>query len=126
MRLVELQDRMTYDGMRAQLGRTVEVLVSQGEGRKDAPGRLTGRARDNRLVHLAPAAGVRPGDVVTTVVTAAGPHYLVADGALLSHRRTAAGDASEAGRTPSTPGVMLGLPGVGVPAPLPVATGCSA
>jgi tRNA-2-methylthio-N6-dimethylallyladenosine synthase len=66
------------------------------------------------------------------VVTAAGPHYLVADGALLSHRRTAAGDASEAGRTPSTPGVMpsaspveLGLPTVGVPASLPAATGCA-
>jgi tRNA-2-methylthio-N6-dimethylallyladenosine synthase len=28
--LVALQDRMTYDGMRAQVGRTVEVLVSRG------------------------------------------------------------------------------------------------
>ena len=64
------------------MGRTVEVLVSVGEGRKDTGGRLTGRARDNRLVHLAPATGVRPGDVVETVVTRAGPHYLVADGAL--------------------------------------------
>jgi tRNA-2-methylthio-N6-dimethylallyladenosine synthase len=124
-RLVALQDRMTYDGMRAQVGRTVEVLVSAGEGRKDGPGSLTGRARDNRLVHLAPAAGVRPGDVVETVVTRAGPHYLVADGPLLSHRRTAAGDAGEAGRTPSTPGVLLGLPSVGVPAPLPVTSGCA-
>ncbi len=124
-RLVELQDRMTYDGMRAQVGRTVEVLVSAGEGRKDGPGSLTGRARDNRLVHLAAAEGVRPGDVVETVVTKAGPHYLLADGPLLGHRRTAAGDASGAGRTPSTPGVLLGLPTVGVPAPLPVSTGCA-
>jgi tRNA-2-methylthio-N6-dimethylallyladenosine synthase len=126
-RLVALQDRITYDGMRAQVGRTVEVLVSQGEGRKDAPGALTGRARDNRLVHLSPAEGVRPGDVVTTEVTKAGPHYLVADGPLLSHRRTGAGDAWEAGRTPSTPAtrVSLGLPAVGVPAPLPAQTGCS-
>jgi tRNA-2-methylthio-N6-dimethylallyladenosine synthase len=124
-RLVALQDQITYDGMRAQVGRAVEVLVSQGEGRKDAPGHLTGRARDNRLVHLAPADGVRPGDVVQTVVTKAGPHYLVADGPLLRHRRTAAGDASAAGRSPSTPGVLLGLPTVGVPAPLPVAAGCA-
>ena len=71
-----------------------------------------------------PAEGVRPGDVVTTVVTSAGPHYLVADGALLSHRRTRAGDAHEAGTRPTTPGVSLGMPQVGVPAPLAPAGGC--
>ena len=123
-RLVALQDRLSYEGMQAQVGRTLEVLVSSGEGRKDGPGRLTGRARDNRLVHLAGAPGVRPGDVVTTVATKAGPHYLVADGALLSHRRTPAGDAWEAGRTPVTPGVSLGMPSVGPPAPLPAITTC--
>ena len=125
-RLVELQDRMTYAGMQAQVGRPVEVLVA-APGKKDAPGRLTGRARDNRLVHLAAAPGVRPGDVVTTVVTGAGPHYLHAEGPLLSHRRTLAGDASSLGRTPSTPatpGVSLGMPAVGRPDPLPLVTGC--
>jgi tRNA-2-methylthio-N6-dimethylallyladenosine synthase len=116
-RLVALQERISYEGMQSQVGRTVEVLVSSGEGRKDTPGRLTGRARDNRLVHLAPAAGVRPGDLVETVVTRAAPHYLFADAEPRSHRRTAAGDAFEAGRRPSTPGVSLGLPTVGVPAP---------
>ncbi len=36
-------------------GREVEVLVAEGEGRKDgATHRLSGRARDNRLVHFAP------------------------------------------------------------------------
>jgi tRNA-2-methylthio-N6-dimethylallyladenosine synthase len=123
-RLVALQDRLSYEGMSAQVGRTVEVLVSQGEGRKDTPGRLTGRARDNRLVHLAGAPGVRPGDVVTTVVTQAGPHYLVADGPLLSHRATPAGDAWEVGRAPRTAGVSLGMPGVGAPPPLPVGNAC--
>ena len=123
-RLVELQDRIGHEGMQCQVGRSVEVLVSQGEGRKDTEGRLTGRARDNRLVHLAAAAGVRPGDVVETVVTRAGPHYLVADGALVSHRRTLAGDAWEAGRLPTTPGVSLGMPSLGRPAPLPVTSAC--
>jgi tRNA-2-methylthio-N6-dimethylallyladenosine synthase len=123
-RLVELQDRIGFEGMQSQVGRTAEVLVSQGEGRKDTEGRLTGRARDNRLVHLAGAAGVRPGDVVETVVTRAGPHYLVADGGLVSHRRTAAGDAWEAGRLPTTPGVSLGMPSMGAPAPLPVTAAC--
>jgi len=122
-RLVELQDRMTYDGMRAQVGRTVEVLLGDA-GRKDGPGRLTGRARDNRLVHLAPTPAVRPGDVVTTVVTAAGPHYLLAEGPLLSHRRTRAGDAWDAARSTATVGVPLGMPGVGVPALVPAAAGC--
>jgi tRNA-2-methylthio-N6-dimethylallyladenosine synthase len=68
--------------------------------------------------------GVRPGDVVETVVTGAAPHYLRADGPLLSHRRTTAGDASEAGRTPTTPGVSLGMPGIGAPPPLEAAPAC--
>ncbi|MCY7364460.1 MAG: MiaB/RimO family radical SAM methylthiotransferase, partial [Frankiaceae bacterium] len=123
-RLVALQDRLSYDGMQAQVGRAVEVLVSAGEGRKDTGDRLTGRARDNRLVHLAGAPGVRPGDVVETVISKAGPHYLVADGALLSHRRTTAGDGWEAGRTPSTPGVDLGMPGIGAPPVLAPVSAC--
>jgi tRNA-2-methylthio-N6-dimethylallyladenosine synthase len=112
-RLVALQDQIGYDGMLAQVGSRVEVLLSAGEGRKDGPDRMTGRARDNRLVHLARVDGCRPGDVVETVVTGAAPHYLLADGPLLSHRRTRAGDLHEAGqapRTPATPGVSLGKP----------------
>src|SRR5947209_13786174 len=116
-RLVALQEEISWAENRALVGRTVELLVAAGEGSKDAQrGRLSGRARDGRLVHFASAAGVRPGDVVETVVTDAKPHFLVADGALLSHRRTRAGDAVEAGRTPSTPGILLGMPRVGVPA----------
>ena len=46
-------------------GREVEVLVAPGEGRKDgATARLSGRARDNRLVHFAVPEGAerpRPG-----------------------------------------------------------------
>ena len=114
-RLVALQDQITYDGMRAQIGTTVEVLLSQGEGRKDGPDQMTGRARDNRLVHLPRIEHCRPGDVVEVTVSGAAPHYLRADGPLLSHRATAAGDSWAAGRAPRTPGVMLGLPSVGVP-----------
>jgi tRNA-2-methylthio-N6-dimethylallyladenosine synthase len=115
-RLAALQDAITYDGMQAQVGSTAEVLVSEGEGRKDGPDRMTGRARDNRLVHLTRVDGVRAGDLVETVVTGAAPHYLLADGPLLSHRRTTAGDAWAAGRAPRTPGVSLGMPRVGAPA----------
>jgi tRNA-2-methylthio-N6-dimethylallyladenosine synthase len=77
------------------IGREVEVLVADGEGRKDnATHRMSGRARDNRLIHFAPAdPAPRPGDVVTTVVTAAAPHYLLADGAPAEVRRARGGEA---------------------------------
>ena len=80
-RAAGIKDPSTYAGMLGQVGRSVEVLVSKGEGRKE---RMTGRARDNRLVHLATVEGVRPGDIVETVVTGAAPHYLLADGPLRS------------------------------------------
>jgi tRNA-2-methylthio-N6-dimethylallyladenosine synthase len=118
-RLTALQDRITFEGMQEQVGTSVEVLLSQGDGRshKNRPERMTGRARDNRLVHLALVDGARPGDVVETVVSGAAPHYLLADGPLLSHRRTRAGDLYEAGTTTvRTPGVALGMPTIGVPA----------
>jgi tRNA-2-methylthio-N6-dimethylallyladenosine synthase len=53
-RLLALQERISGEESRAQIGRTLEVLVSEGAGRKDgATHRLSGRARDNRLVHFA-------------------------------------------------------------------------
>jgi tRNA-2-methylthio-N6-dimethylallyladenosine synthase len=125
LRLTALQDEISWAENRAIVGRRVELLVAAGEGSKDAAtGRLSGRARDGRLMHFTAADGVRPGDVVETVVTDAKPHFLVADGALLSHRRTRAGDASEAGLKPSTPGILLGMPKLGVPPALAPAGGC--
>jgi tRNA-2-methylthio-N6-dimethylallyladenosine synthase len=116
-RLTALQDEISWAENTALVGTTVELLVSAGEGSKDAArGRMTGRGRDGRLVHFTAAGGVRPGDVVHTVLTAAAPHHLVADGPLRAHRRTRAGDASEAGTRPTTPGVLLGMPRVGAPA----------
>jgi tRNA-2-methylthio-N6-dimethylallyladenosine synthase len=85
---------------------------------------MSGRARDGRLVHFTPqGADIRPGDIVTTTVTDAAPHHLIADGTVCSHRRTRAGDAHEAGRRPQ--GVGLGMPAVGVPASQPAASGCA-
>ncbi len=116
-------------GNQRQLGRVVEVLVAAGEGRKDAATeRLSGRARDGRLIHFSPQGStgpIRPGDVVTTVPDYAAPHFLVADNPVLSHRRTSAGDRAELGLRPLTPGVGLGLPGFGRPEPAPVAAGCA-
>ncbi|MEU4802457.1 tRNA (N6-isopentenyl adenosine(37)-C2)-methylthiotransferase MiaB [Actinosynnema sp. NPDC023587] len=124
-RLVTLVNELAWEQNTLQVGRVVELLVASGEGRKDAEThRMSGRARDGRLVHFAPGdARIRPGDVVETVVTYAAPHNLIADGAILSHRRTKAGDRSEAGIKPKTPGVTLGLPKFGTPEPLPAAVG---
>jgi tRNA-2-methylthio-N6-dimethylallyladenosine synthase len=113
-RLVALLEELTWAENKRLVGSTVEVLVAVGEGRKDgATGRLSGRARDGRLVHFNRGdLAIRPGDIVEATVTYAAPHHLNADGPLVSHRRTRAGDASE---TPRTPGVPLGMPTVGAP-----------
>ncbi|MFN8080362.1 MAG: tRNA (N6-isopentenyl adenosine(37)-C2)-methylthiotransferase MiaB [Kineosporiaceae bacterium] len=118
-RLVALQEEISWAENRAQEQRVLDVLVAEGEGRKDqATARLSGRAPDGRLVHFAlPPAGVtgarvrpRPGDVVTVQVTYGAPHHLVADGVLAGGpfevRRTRAGDAwaerAAATRSPAT------------------------
>jgi len=113
-RLVALVNDISWAENLKQAGRIVEVLVAEGEGRKDdRTERLSGRAPDNRLVHVAvdPAVGVpRPGDVVTAEITYAAPHHLVAD-RVLAVRRTRAGDVAERASAP-LPGVLLGLPTV--------------
>ena len=118
-RLVALVNDTAWDENKQLVGRTVELMVAEGEGRKDAAThRLSGRGPDNRLVHFDPvgAEGVRPGDMVTVEVTRAAPHHLVADGGVLAVRRTRSGDAWEA-RTaaPTAPVVGLGMPAVGAP-----------
>jgi tRNA-2-methylthio-N6-dimethylallyladenosine synthase len=131
-RLVALQDEMSWAENRSIEGREVEVLVATGEGRKDTETtRLSGRARDNRLVHFAVpegAAAPRPGDFVSVGVTYGAPHHLIADAALdggtYEVRRSPGGDAWEAlqananGGAVVKPAVALGMPGVGIPAPV--------
>jgi tRNA-2-methylthio-N6-dimethylallyladenosine synthase len=127
-RLLALQEQVSWDENKRLLGRTVEVLVSTGEGRKDgATARLSGRAPDNRLVHLTvpdSASVPRPGDVVRVTVSHAAPHHLVADPAGVGDyelRRTRAGDAWDrreaascgvpaAASGPAGRAVALGLP----------------
>ena len=127
-RLVALQEEISWAGNRAQEGRELEVLVSTGEGRKDGvTRRLSGRARDGRLVHFAPGSdAVRPGDMVTVRIDYGAPHHLLAADGVRSHRRTRAGDAHEAGLRPGGAPTALGLPSFGTPAPLePAVSGCS-
>ncbi|MFC7492708.1 MULTISPECIES: tRNA (N6-isopentenyl adenosine(37)-C2)-methylthiotransferase MiaB [unclassified Nocardioides] len=136
-RLVALVNEIAWEENKALVGRRVELMVAEGEGRKDAEThRLSGRGPDNRLVHFAwnpvveegrsPVSKPRPGDMVTVEITYAAPHHLVADGVVIDVRRTRSGDAWEArNAAPSTgAGVALGMPSVGVPAPLPDAPAC--
>ncbi|HEY7047727.1 MAG TPA: tRNA (N6-isopentenyl adenosine(37)-C2)-methylthiotransferase MiaB [Jatrophihabitantaceae bacterium] len=107
-RLIELQDEISWDANRALVGRSVEVLVATGEGRKDAAtGRVSGRARDGRLVHVAGTAA--PGDLITSTITYAAPHHLVADAGIGSHRpwRGSASDATV--HQPARPLLTIGL-----------------
>ena len=126
-RLVALVDEIAWEENKRLVGRRVELMVAEGEGRKDAATRrLSGRGPDNRLVHFAPPsdASVRPGDMVTVEVTYAAPHHLVADGPVLDVRRTRAGDAWEARSAAPSSTVGLGMPSLGAPAPLPEAPAC--
>ena len=115
-RLVELVGDIAWRENLAQVGRTVEVLFADGEGRKDAAtSRMSGRARDNRLVHVAvpddPALRPRPGDFAETVVTYAAPHHLNADaGADVAAPHAGRGRLGRAARP--TPGFAGGQPRV--------------
>jgi tRNA-2-methylthio-N6-dimethylallyladenosine synthase len=151
-RLVAVQEEISWAENRKLVGSEVELLVAEGEGRKDeATHRMSGRARDNRLVHFAVGeAGLyerpRPGDLVTAEITYGAPHHLVADAgdggsAVRVLRRLRSGDAWEARNAPDgvsgtgegmgakpgmggKPAVSLGMPSVGAPAPLPAASVC--
>jgi tRNA-2-methylthio-N6-dimethylallyladenosine synthase len=122
-RLVDVVNEIAWAENSALVGRRLEVLVAEGEGRKDATTqRLSGRARDNRLVHFTPdpAVAVRPGDLVEVEVTHGAPHHLVSDFPVTAVRRTRAGDAWEARTLPPTGptddrAVLLGMPSVSRP-----------
>ncbi|MHB8340366.1 MAG: tRNA (N6-isopentenyl adenosine(37)-C2)-methylthiotransferase MiaB [Mycobacteriales bacterium] len=104
-RLVETQEAISFAGNLAQIGRFAEVLIAAGEGRKDAgTGRFSGRARDNRLVHLDAPGPLHPGDLVRATVTAAAPHHLI--GELVEVLRPAPARGGRGGAVP----LLLGLP----------------
>lgn len=124
-RLLQLQNHISHEENQKQIGKTVEILVSAESGRKDnSRHRLTGRARDNRLVHFTTPQNqpqAKPGDIVTTTVTAAAPHFLIADATTQQNYKTRHTPATKAWErsqtetcTPQTPQnntpINLGLP----------------
>jgi len=138
-RLIALQEEVSWAENRKQEGHDVEVLVAPGEGRKDeATARMSGRARDNRLVHFSVPEGAeraRPGDLVTVGVTYGAPHHLIADsgiqGGAYAVRRSPGGDAwaalnegAHAGAPIVKPAVSLGMPSLGAPPQNAIRPGC--
>ena len=59
----------------ARIGRIEEVVV-EGPSKKD-PSLLSGRTRQNKLVHFTPTTPVRTGSYAMVEVTGAAPHHLV-------------------------------------------------
>jgi tRNA-2-methylthio-N6-dimethylallyladenosine synthase len=110
-RLIALQEQISWDENKRLVGTDVEVLVSTGLGKKDnANGRVSGRSRDGRLVHLvAGELPVGPGDLVAVAVSYAAPHHLVADGVISAHVPWRGG-ATSAASSPklSTPLLTIG------------------
>ncbi|MDE2386922.1 MAG: tRNA (N6-isopentenyl adenosine(37)-C2)-methylthiotransferase MiaB [Actinomycetales bacterium] len=128
-RLLALVNDIAWKENQAQIGREVELLVAN-EGRKDSnTNRMSGRGRDNRLVHFEIPEGAeipRPGDLVKVTISGAAPYHLLADltaDSVYSVRRTRAGDAWDRAEAASCAvptdadggSVNLGLPGLRKP-----------
>ena len=73
-RLRAVVERSSRRGNQARVGRREEVVV-EGPSKRD-PDVLTGRTRQNRLVHFPSSQKLKPGTFATVDVTEAGAHHL--------------------------------------------------
>lgn len=111
-RLHAHQEALSHSVNREAIGKRMEILVTDHEGRRDAQrARLSGRSRDFRLVHFTSTTdnSPRPGDAIEVEITDAAPHHLLGEGLMV--RRTRGGDAhfartQERQREP----LLLGMP----------------
>jgi tRNA-2-methylthio-N6-dimethylallyladenosine synthase len=115
-RLHAHQENISLSVNREAIGKSMQVLVTELEGRRDVEReRMSGRTEDFRLAHFTfdPENNPRPGDVVTVEMDASAPHFLSGEG--VSIRRTRGGDAHEA-RTSEVKGepLLLGMPALRV------------
>ncbi|MFC7879713.1 tRNA (N6-isopentenyl adenosine(37)-C2)-methylthiotransferase MiaB [Isoptericola sp. NPDC057391] len=111
-RLLALQERIAGEEAARQVGRTLDVLVSEGAGKKDgATHRLSGRAPDNRLVHLALPADLLDDVAAGAEGLAGAPASLddprLADAATLDPRLPRPGDVVTVGVTRSAPHFLV-------------------
>ena len=113
-RLTEVVNEVMLEENQKQVGKIVEVLVTNHEGKKDeANAKLSGRARDNRLVHFnfETEQLIRPGDLVEVEITYAAPFFLLSDKPILNIKKTKAGDIYEKSKNvDKSDKVLLGIP----------------
>ena len=112
-RLSKVINEVILEQNKKQIGKVVEVLVSNNEGKTEQHIKtMSGRAQDNRLIHFFPSPefNIRPGDFVEVEITQAQPFYLVSDKKILKVRNTKAGDIWQVGKEDTTNQVLLGIP----------------
>jgi len=73
-RLRQVVERSALRRHQARIGRVEEVLV-EGPAKKGGPGTISGRTRQNKLVHLE-GEGLKAGAVVEALIEQAAPHFL--------------------------------------------------
>jgi tRNA-2-methylthio-N6-dimethylallyladenosine synthase len=73
-RLRQVVERSALLRHEARVGRTEEVLI-EGPAKRGGPCIVSGRTRQNKLVHLE-GDGLRPGTVVKALIQQAAPHFL--------------------------------------------------
>ena len=131
LRLSELVTEIAWDENKALVGTRVELMVAEGEGRKDAAThRLSGRGPRQPARALQPRG--RPGRPPRRhgrrrdhVRRPAPPRRRRSGPGRTPHpRRRRVGGPHLRRRAGVGPGVGLGMPSVGVPAPLPPAPAC--
>ena len=109
---------------RSWSARPVEVLVAVGEGRKDErTGRMSGRARDGRLVHFATGGRRRSGPATSCTPWSPTRRRTTSTPTARRWRTAGPGPATRTrrGALRVPPAVSLGLPTIGVPPLAPAA-----
>jgi tRNA-2-methylthio-N6-dimethylallyladenosine synthase len=76
-RLRVVVERSALHKHEARVGRVEEAVV-EGPSKRDGSV-LTGRTRQNKLVHFRAASGLPPGSFAAVRVTAAAPHHLTGE-----------------------------------------------
>ena len=68
-KVIELQNSITLSKNQECIGREFDILI-EGESKRDK-GKLAGRTRTNKLVHLTKSAGIQTGDILSVKIRSA-------------------------------------------------------
>lgn len=76
-KVIELQNSITLSKNQECVGSEFDILI-EGESKRDK-GKLTGRTRTYKLVHLTKNAGIQAGDIVSVKIVSASPSALTGE-----------------------------------------------